>query len=242
MGNELKVFEQRDALGQCLQMYGDVNSPMFLAKDVALWLGNDVTQLKKFLNNVDESEKVRNSITTLGGVQETWFLTEDGLYEVLMLSRKPIAKEFKREVKNILKQIRQTGGYIPIQQEDTEEMIMAKAFQIMQKTLAKKDEIIELQKPKVEAYDILMDSKSNIDFAEFVKSAKLKIGRNLFMGILRDKSILRQNNEPYQNYITQEYFEVIQTVKNGYSHSKTLITKKGTDWLIKKCKEWEIIS
>ena len=50
-----------------------------------------------------------------GGVRENtemWFLTEDGLYEVLMQSRKPIAKAFKKEVKKILKEIRLTGGYI----------------------------------------------------------------------------------------------------------------------------------
>lgn len=57
---------------------------------------------------VDEDEKVRNIVPTLGGNQEMWFLTEDGFYEVLMQSRKPIAKEFKKEVKKILKQIRQT--------------------------------------------------------------------------------------------------------------------------------------
>lgn len=239
MGNELMVFEQREVLGYNMQMYGDLDNPLFLAKDVANWIEH--SDVSTMVRKIDDQDKVTNNVCTLGGIQNALFLTEDGLYEVLMLSRKPIAKEFKREVKNILKQIRKTGGYIPIQQEDTEEMIMAKAFQIMQKTLAKKDEIIELQKPKVEAYDILMDSKSNIDFAEFVKSAKLKIGRNLFMGILRDNQILRQNNEPYQSYIDREYFEVIQTVKNGFSHSKTLITKKGTDWLIKKCIEWEII-
>ena len=43
---------------------------------------------------------------------EYWFLTEDGLYEVLMQSRKPKAKEFKKEVKKILKSIRKTGGYV----------------------------------------------------------------------------------------------------------------------------------
>ena len=70
------------------------------------------------LDKVDEDEKVRNNITTLGGVQNTWFLTEDGLYEVLMQSRKPIVKEFKKEVKKILKQIRTTGGYVPARDED----------------------------------------------------------------------------------------------------------------------------
>ena len=60
------------------------------------------------LQSVDEEEKVANIVDTLGGNQQVWFLTEDGLYEVLMQSRKPIAKEFKKGVKEILKTIRKT--------------------------------------------------------------------------------------------------------------------------------------
>ena len=68
--------------------------------------------------SVDEDEKVVNNVYTPGGVQNSWFLTENGLYEVLMLSRKPKAKEFKKKVKEILKTIRKTGGYINHDQED----------------------------------------------------------------------------------------------------------------------------
>lgn len=51
------------------------------------------------LQGIDKEEKVLNIVYTLGGEQECWFLTEDGLYEVLMQSRKPIAKQFKKKVK-----------------------------------------------------------------------------------------------------------------------------------------------
>ena len=54
------------------------------------------------VRKVDEDEKVVNNVCTLGGVQKALFLTEDGLYEVLMQSRKPIAKQFKKEVKTTL--------------------------------------------------------------------------------------------------------------------------------------------
>lgn len=70
-----------------------------------------------FLKNVDDEEKMKilNPAYNKGGVlqanTEYWFLTEDGLYEVLMQSRKPKAKEFKKEVKKILKSIRKTGEY-----------------------------------------------------------------------------------------------------------------------------------
>ena len=49
-------------------------------------------------NMTTTNEKVRNIVPTLGGNQEMWFLTENGVYEVLMLSRKPISKDFKKGV------------------------------------------------------------------------------------------------------------------------------------------------
>lgn len=70
------------------------------------------------LGSVDSDEKVKIIVPAkiVGGVlqanTEYWFLTEDGLYEVLMQSRKPKAKEFKKEVKKILKSIRKHGGYV----------------------------------------------------------------------------------------------------------------------------------
>lgn len=96
-------------LGKEIDVYGSVDEPLFLAKDVAKWIGHsDVSMMVK---NVEEDEKVTNNVCTLGGSQNAWFLTEDGLYEVLMQSRKPIAKQFKKGVKEILKTIRKTGSY-----------------------------------------------------------------------------------------------------------------------------------
>ena len=110
-------------------MYGDKENPLFLAKDVKEWIEhNNITLM---LNNVDEEAKLTYVIHNSGQNREMWFLTEDGLYEVLMQSRKPIAKAFKKEIKKILKQIRQTGGYIPISQEESEEDLMARAFFIL---------------------------------------------------------------------------------------------------------------
>ncbi len=111
----LQVIEQREILGKQLTMYGNFENPLFLAKEVAEWIDYDLSSINKMLNSVDEDEKVRNIVPTLGGNQEAWFLTEDGLYEVLMQSRKPIAKQFKKEVKTLLKNIRK-GRYIGLQE------------------------------------------------------------------------------------------------------------------------------
>ena len=105
--NELQIIEEREVLGREFRIYGDFENPLFLAKDVAEWIEYDISNVSKMVSNVDENEKI---ITRINNTSAT-FLTEDGLYEVLMLSRKPIAKEFKKQVKEILKTIRKTGSY-----------------------------------------------------------------------------------------------------------------------------------
>lgn len=108
--NNLTVIYNQEVLGKEFNIYGSYEEPLFLAKDVAEWIENK--NVSQMLNVVDDDEKVIYNVYTLGGVQKAWFLTEDGLYEVLMQSRKPIAKAFKKEVKQILKTIRKTGCYI----------------------------------------------------------------------------------------------------------------------------------
>ncbi len=101
---KLELLTKQEILGKEFVAYGTVENPLFLAKDVAKWIEH--SDVHKMVQSVDEDEKVRNNVPTLGGVQESWFLTENGLYEVLMLSRKPIAKQFKKEVKNLLHNLR----------------------------------------------------------------------------------------------------------------------------------------
>lgn len=84
---------------------------MFLAKDVAELLGH--SNLSKMISDADLSEGETHITSSYGsgGIRQMMFLTEDGLYEILMQSRKPIAKEFKKQVKEILKEIRQDVEY-----------------------------------------------------------------------------------------------------------------------------------
>lgn len=105
----IDLIKQQEVLGQTLKFYGDWTTPLFLAKEVAEWIEH--SDVSKMVRSVDEDEKVQNIVPTLGGEQKAWFLTEDGLYEVLMQSRKPIAKEFKKQVKAILKEVRTTGHF-----------------------------------------------------------------------------------------------------------------------------------
>ena len=120
---ELQVIYNQEVLGKDFHIYGTVEEPLFLAKDVAEWIEYEGTNVGKMLNTVDSDEKIRmfcslgfrNNVTKPvipTGPANRWFLTEDGLYEVLFQSRKPLAKQFKKQVKTILKEIRIKGGYI----------------------------------------------------------------------------------------------------------------------------------
>ena len=117
---ELAIVDQREVLGKDFKIYGTKENPLFLAKDVAERIdyskdGKGNYNVSSMLMTIDEDEKVKihTNLNNSKVGSNTWFLTEQGLYEVLFQSRKPIAKEFKKEVKKILKQIRTTGGYIP---------------------------------------------------------------------------------------------------------------------------------
>jgi len=108
----INLIDERDVLGEQFKMYGTYENPLFLAKDVANWISH--SNVTMMLNSIDDEEKVKLNNTYFEdrtGGNGTMFLTEDGLYEVLMQSRKPIAKQFKKEVKKILKEIRITGSY-----------------------------------------------------------------------------------------------------------------------------------
>ena len=112
--NELITLGSRDILGKTVTAFGTVENPLFLAKDVAEWIEH--SNVAAMLEPVDSGEKIKlkgcinNPYTPPTGGEnehtERWFLTEDGLYEVLFLSRKPVAKEFKKCVKKLLHDLR----------------------------------------------------------------------------------------------------------------------------------------
>ena len=174
--------------------------------------------------NVDDDEKLKAIISHSGQSREMWFLTEDGLYEVLMQSRKPIAKQFKKEVKKILKQIRQTGGYIPIVPEETNEQLMARAFIVAQNTIAERDrqlaaiqeenrkqqEQLEEQAPKVELADERLAMNGCISITDANKTFGL--GQGKLMQWARNKGFIDKRNYIKEvNQAGRKYFKVYQT-------------------------------
>ena len=109
--SEVSVISKSTFLGKEIDVYGTAENPLFKAKDVAEWIEHSNPSKMVEDAELDETDVAKLSVGTLTNSYSALFLTEDGLYEVLMQSRKPIAKQFKKGVKNILKTIRKTGTY-----------------------------------------------------------------------------------------------------------------------------------
>lgn len=99
-----ELLQTTQLCGVSLSVYGTPAEPLFLAKEVAEIL--DHSKASVMIDMVDEDEKLRETIFTSGQRREMWLLTEQGLYEVLMQSRKPVARQFKAGVKALLKALR----------------------------------------------------------------------------------------------------------------------------------------
>ena len=96
--NNLQVINQQEILGKDFKIYGTLENPLFLAKDVAEVIENK--NVSQMLNVVDEDEKAQYTVYRGdGSTHKQWYLTEYGLYEVFMQSRKPIAKQFKKQIR-----------------------------------------------------------------------------------------------------------------------------------------------
>ena len=239
----LMMFEGNEV--EVLEFNGKV---LFNPKHVAEILGIKNVRDNVSKMNSNQVIKLTNSIvgkTDFRKLHNTGenFLTESGVYKLIMRSNKPEAERFTDwVVDEVIPSIRKNEGYLLNQEEMSDTELLAKSALVAQKLIAEKQARIEELEPQAKNYKLLMDSQGNIDFAEFVKVAKLPEGRTKFMQRLRKEKILMKNSPtPRQAYINSDYFKVIQTVVNGHSTSKTVITKKGQDWLIKKCDKWNLL-
>jgi len=163
----IQLIEQKEVLGRDFRIYGDYENPLFLAKDIAEMLGlSNVTDMIKRVD-IDEVTKLN-----LGGLQgDCNFLTENGLYEVLMQSRKPIAKEFKRQVKIILKDIRRHGLYAADELLNNPDFLLKAALALKEardKVRSLENEVEEL-KPKSLYCDMILDCKDLVSTTQIAK-------------------------------------------------------------------------
>lgn len=186
--NELSQVENFNA-----KIYGTAEEPLFLARDIAEML--EIKNNRDMLNNVDDDEKLMSVVSTSGQNRQMWFLTESGLYEVLMLSRKPKAKEFKRKVKEILKTIRKHGAYMTDKKAQDVLHGNGLADLLIQagEQLKEKDVIISQLKPKALFAEAVESSKGSIlvrNLAKILKQNNVEIGEKRLFAWLRDNGYL----------------------------------------------------
>ena len=244
--SNLQVIYNQEVLGQDFKIYGTKEEPLFLAKDVANWIEHK--NITHMMNTVDEDEKLTYTICNSGQGREMWFLTENGLYEVLMQSRKPIAKQFKKKVKEILKQIRKTGGYIPVAEDEDDATIMARALLVAQKTIDNKNKELEAKTKELEDknrfINQIAESWNSLLVREVAKIIS-KSDSNILIGEKRLYEKLREwgwvhykGTEPKQYALDRGYLEVKEgTVTNQsgtFTYYTTKVTGKGQKRILEK--------
>ena len=112
MAKEIKIFKN-EMFGEIRTLVNEKGETFFVGKDVAEALGYSNTR-KALQDHVDDEDKGVTKRDTLGGIQQMVVINESGLYSLVLSSKLPQAKEFKRWITSeVLPQIRQTGGYIP---------------------------------------------------------------------------------------------------------------------------------
>lgn len=250
--NNLQIFKSPD-FGQIrtIQQNGE---PWFVGKDVADILGYSNTP-KAIRDHVDDEDKLTERIVLSGQNREVAIINESGLYSLILSSKMPKAKEFKRWVTSeVIPAIRKTGGYIAGSENMTDAEIMAKAVLVAQSTIQQRDQRIkELEsdvaaaKPKVLFADAVSASDSTIligDLAKILKQNGHPIGQKRLFNWMREQGYLikRQGadyNSPTQRAMEMGLFKIKETAishSDGHvSVSKTTkVTGKGQQYFINK--------
>lgn len=249
MQNELKIFENPE-FGRIRTM--EINGePYFVGKDVAEILGYAKAR-NAIASHVDDEDKKDAPIQgDLGGTQVMTIINESGLYSLILSSRLPNAKKFKRWVTSeVLPAIRKTGRY-SIQTKPDSYMIedpIARAKRWIEEQEEKKalENKIEEQKPLVEYAEQIQVSDDVIDMGTMAKIASkrgINIGRNTLFAFLRDRKILNRNNVPYATYMAQDWFEVEENTFRMYDGTvglskTTRVTPKGQMAIINQLKKY----
>lgn len=153
--DEIKILHKSTFLGKEIDVWGTFENPLFRASDVANWLHN--TNVSNMVKKVDEDEVAKFNLGSRQG--ETLFLTENGLYEILMLSRKKDAKQFKKGVKKILHEIRTKGGYLATTQNDTPATILARAMKVADEVIAEHEKRIKELEEQGRRQEIVIEQK-----------------------------------------------------------------------------------
>lgn len=241
MNNSIQRF---DFKGAALRTLTDENGePWFVAKDVCDVLGY-TNASKAISDHVDSEDKLNNESLSSLGQRGGWLVNESGLYSLVLSSKLPTAKEFKRWVTHdVLPQIRRTGGYIPTSDADDDMTILAKAVMIGQRTMeAQKQKIAEQQtrivelEPKARFADAVAASDGTClvgELAKMLRQNGMDIGQNRLFRLLQADGYLGKSgsnrNVPTQRAMELGLFRIKETtVTHADGHTTVSRTPKVT--------------
>lgn len=239
--SELQIFNNPE--------FGEVRTvniggePWLVGKDVSVALGYANPQ-RAIRDHVDDEDKGVTEMVTPGGTQKVPIINESGLYSLVLSSKLPTAKKFKRWVTSeVLPAIRKTGGYhVPQSPEEQ----MAQGLLAAQKLLAEKDKRIEEMRPKEIFADAVTASKTSIlvgGLAKLIKQQGIDIGQKRLFAWMRENGFLiksgTEKNMPTQRAMDMKLFEVKEgsfVDGNGVNRitRTTKVTGKGQIYFVNK--------
>ena len=249
--NELQIFENKE--------FGEIRTvvmngePWFVGKDVATVLGY-ANSSKALSDHVDDEDKLNNESLSSLGQRGGWFINESGLYSLILSSKMPNAKKFKRWVTSeVLPSIRKHGAYMT--EQTLEKALTSPDFLIQLATNLKKEkeknaqlsQQIEADKPKTLFADAVAASSTSIligDLAKLLKQNGYNTGQKRLFAQLREEGYLikrngSDHNMPTQKSLEQGLFEIKETaVTCPDGHVKVnktpKVTGKGQQYFINK--------
>lgn len=243
--SKLSIFENKQ-FGQ-IRVKLENGEPWFVAVDVCKAL--EIVNSRDAVARLDDDEK--NTVVLTDGMRgnpQKATVNEAGLYTLILGSRKPEAKAFKRWVTHeIIPSIRKTGGYISGQESMSDADLMARALLVAQRQIDERNRTIERMKPKEIFADAVSASHTSIlmgDMAKLLKQNGIDVGQKRLFEWMREHGYLIKQrggswNLPTQRSMEQQLFEVKETAathSDGHiSISKTVkVTGKGQIYFINK--------
>ena len=239
MDNKLQIFNYQQKEVRTVEKDGEA---WFVAKDVCEIL--EINNANMAAARLDDDEVSQTEVTdSMGREQFTNIINEMGLYNLILRSDKPVAKQFKRWITHeVIPSIRKHGTYMTaetIERTLTDPDYIIKLATILktekEARLVAEHKIQEL-KPKADFYDTVTGSKDCFDIGTVAKVLNFGKGRTTLFRILRDNKILMGGNIPYQEFCDRGYFRVIESQfskPNGdvCLNKKTVVYQKGIDFI-----------
>ena len=243
MENMIRIFENEE--------FGKVRT---VVKNGEPWLvGKDVADILEYRNgsrdinrHVDEDDRCKIMIFDGNQNKETIIINESGFYSLVLSSKMPRAKEFRRWVTaEILPTIRRTGGYVGSEDMFIENYLpfldepYKNLFRLQMMAINQLNERIRHDEPLVEFAEQVSDTTNLIDMnamAKLARAENIPVGRNRLYSWLKGKGVLMANNLPYQTFIDCGYFavkeSVFETPTMTKTYQQTFVTGKGQLFII----------